>query len=142
MDQNALDRDGGVRVPPHREIPHYHGDTSRVLFVVAAIVLIVAKSTGADIPLSTTGTVISSILLVVAAGITNPEQGWIHWLNAFFSAYGTILFGLTAVSRYRTGVSLADFSFLYIEALALLSLVALYLTTRTIRGFHLRPRLS
>lgn len=129
-------------VPRRREIRHYHGDGTRVLFVTTAVILIVAQSTGADLPLSTAGAVISAVILVIAAGITNPAQGWIHWMNAFIAVYGTILFGMTAVDRYRAGTSVLDPSFFYIEALALLSLIALYLTTRTIRGFHLRPNLS
>ncbi len=128
-------------VPPRHKIRHYHGDNVRVLFVMSAVVLIVAQSTGAELPLSTAGAVISAVVLVVAAGITNPAEGWIHWLNAFIAVFGTLVFGMTAVSRYRAGMSIFDPSFTYIEALALLSLIALYLTTRTIRGFNQRPNL-
>jgi|SRR3989344_4116856 len=133
---------GGVSIPPRREIPHYHGDAVRVLFVVSATLLIVAKSTGIDLPLSTFATVATAVVLVVAAGITNPAQFWIHWTNAFLAAYGTILFGMTAVDNYRAGIRILDSSFLYIEALALLSLIALYFTTRTVRGIHMRPNYS
>lgn len=132
----------GERVPPRHEIPHYHGDNVRILFVVSAVVLIVAQSTGAELPLSTTGAVTSAVLLVVAAGITNPAEGWIHWLNAIIAVFGTLIFGMTAVGRYRAGLSIFDPSFVYVEALALLSLIALYLTTKTIRGFAQRPNLS
>ncbi|MEK7604498.1 MAG: hypothetical protein AAB442_01755 [Patescibacteria group bacterium] len=130
------------QVPPERVRPHYHGDNSRILFVIAAVILVVAKSTGATLPLSTIGTVVTAVILVVLAGITNPAQGWIHWANAVFATVGTLLFGVTAISRYRTGVSMTDPSFVYVEVLALLSLITLYLTTRTIRGFHQRPHLS
>ncbi len=134
--------EGGEVVPPRREIPHYHGDGVRVLFVVSAVLLIVAQSTGADLPLSTAGTVVSAVLLVIAAGITNPSQYGIHWMNAGIAIFGTLVFGITAVGRfgrYHAGTSLFDPSFVYVEALALLSLVALYLTTRTIRGLKQRP---
>lgn len=127
-----------TKVPPHREIPHYHGDKVRMLFFVGAVVLIVAQSTGAELPLSTTGAVTSAVLLVIVAGITNPAQGWIHWLNAFISLYGTFLFGTTAVAHYRAGISVFDPSFAFVEALTFISLAALYFTTRTIRGFHMR----
>jgi len=129
---------GGERVPPHHNILHYHGDAVRALFVASAVLLIVAKSTGADLPLSTFGTVVTAVVLVVAAGITNPSLSWIHWLNFFIAAYGTILFGTTAVDRYRAGASAFGYSFIYIEALALISLLALYFTTRTIRGMKMR----
>jgi len=132
---------GGVIVPARHRIPHYHGNETRAIFFISAIVLIVAQSTGADLPLSTFGAVVSAVLLVILAGITNPAQGWIHWLNEAIAIYGTLLFGTTAVGRYRLGTSFFEPSFLYIEALALLSLVALYFTTRTVRGFHLRGTL-
>lgn len=136
---NEGDTETGERVPPRVEHPHYHGASVRLLFVVSAVVLIVARSTGADLPLSTLGTVTFAVLFVVTAGITNPAQGWVHWLNALIAAWGAILFGMTAVDHYRSGVRLFDPSFVYIEALALLSLIALYFTTRTILGFHLKP---
>ena len=126
----------------HREILHYHGDEVRVLFFVAALVLVVAQSTGADLPLSTSEAVITAVVLVIAAGITNPMQPLIHWFNALLAIVGTLLFGTTAVEHYRVGLTIFDPSFTYIEALALLSLVALYFTIRTIRGDLQRENLS
>jgi hypothetical protein len=131
--------DGGTSVLRRREIPHYHGDEVRIVFVVGAVVLIVAQSTGANLPLSTIGAVVSAAVLVIAAGVTNPAQSLIHWFNALLSFSGTLLFGTTAIDHYRAGTSFLDPSFIYIETLALLSLVALYLTTRTIRGIIQRP---
>ena len=141
-DAMTFEGNGGEIVPPRREIPHYHGDEVRVLFFVGAIVLVVAQSTGADLPLSTIGAVVSAVVLVITAGITNPAQYGIHWANALISIAGALLFGLTAVDQYRAGMRLLDPSFVYVEVLALLSLVALYFTTATIRGLLQRPELS
>ena len=135
------DAEGG-NISPRLEIPHYHGDNTRILFVMSAILIIVAKSTGAYLPLSTTVAVIAAIVLVIVAGITNPRQGEIHWINALLAASGTIIFGVSAINHYRAGVGLLDPSFIYVEILALLSLISLYFTTRTIRGFYLRSNLS
>lgn len=126
--------DTGESIPPRRRNVHYHGDNVRMLFFVGAIVLIVAQSTGADLPLSTLGAVISAVVLVIAAGITNPAQKGIHWFNALIAIVGTVVFGTSAVQHYRAGLNVFDPSFTYTEALALLSLVALYFTTRTIRA--------
>lgn len=141
MDEPTMTEEGGSHVPYRREVPHYYGDNTRGLFVIAAVLLIVAQSTGAQLPLSTTNTILAALVLVIAAGITNPAQGWIHWFNAFLAICGTLRFGVTVLERYRTGVSFRDPSFIYIEALTLISLIALYFTTRTIRGFHQRPHL-
>jgi len=122
----------GWSIKRHPEVPHYHGDETRGLFVLSAIMLIVAQSTGAELPLSTTGAVVGAAVLVIAAGITNPMQHGIHWFNALLAVTGTLIFGISAVEHYRAGVHIFDFVF--VEALALLSLIALYLTTKTIRG--------
>ncbi|HQT82962.1 MAG: hypothetical protein B7W98_02510 [Parcubacteria group bacterium 20-58-5] len=145
MDSDTSENGGGAYeelAPRRHPVKHYHGNETRVLFVLSAVVLIVAQSTGADLPLSTTGAVVSAVVLVIAAGITNPAQGWIHWLNTCIALYGTFLFGVTAVDHYRAGMSIFNPSFTYIEALSLLSLIALYFTVRTVRGFHLRLTLS
>lgn len=132
---------GDEGVPPRRQRPHYHGDEVRRLFMVGALVIIFAQSTGAALPLSTFGAVVSATALVIAAGITYNRLNWIHWVNALFAVLGTLVFGMAAVTRYRAGTSAFDLSFIYIEALAFLSLVALYYTTRTIRGIMLRKHL-
>ena len=135
----TFEGEGIEKVPEKREIPHYHGDEVRVLFFLSALVLIVAQSTGADLPLTGTEAVIAAVLLVLAAGITNPAQMWIHWVNGFLAVVGTLIFGSSAVVHYRAGSGVFDPSFLFIEALALLSVIALYLATMTIRGTLLRP---
>ncbi len=148
MDFNTNGGDGanefGEAAPQRHQIQHYHGNNVRVLFFVSAIVLVVAQSTGADLPISTSGAVVSAVVLVIAAGITNPAQSGIHWFNALVAVAvaGTFIFGISAVDHYREGMSVFDPSFAYIEALALLSLTALYFTVRTIRGFRLRSNLS
>lgn len=127
-------------IPPRRRTPHYHGDEVRVLFVVGALVIIFAQSTGANLPMSTAQAVLASILLIIAAGITSPMLKWIHWVNAAFATLGTLIFGIAAINHARAGLSLLDPSFVYIEALTLLWLVTLYFTMRTIRGLILRTK--
>jgi hypothetical protein len=128
----------GMSVPPHPGVPHYHGRIVRALFLIGALILIVAQSTGADLPLSTFGTVFGATVLVIAAGITNPNHFWIHWLNALLAVLGALIFGTSVIERYRDGARLFESSFAIIEGLALMSLIALYFTTRTIRGIYLR----
>lgn len=130
----------GEAVPPRHKIAHYHGDNVRMLFFAGAVVLVVAQSTGAELPFSTLGSVVAAVVLVIAAGITNPEQKGIHWFNASLAVIGSLVFGTSAVAHYRAGASIFDPTFTYTEALALLSLVALYFTTKTIRGNRQRAR--
>lgn len=133
-----MEEDGGERIRPRHQVPHYHGDHVRALFLVAAIVLIVAQSTGVDLPVSTFWAVTVSALLVVVAGVTNPAQKTVHWLSEILSVWGTIVFGISAVNHYRAGVNILDGGFLYVEALAILFLLSLYFTTKTLRGLMTR----
>lgn len=126
-------------VPPLHAVPHYHGDTVRVLLVVAALLIIVSVFMLETSLLPSVVAVAVAIVLVVAAGITNPAQLWIHWVNAGLAGLGALFFGSSALGSRRTGGVLIDpTAFVFTLTLALVSLVALYLTTRTIRGMVLR----
>lgn len=131
----SLEGNGGASIPLPKGLPHYFGHSIRVIFIANALALVLAASTGATLPLSTGGAVITAVILVAAAGITHPRIRWIHWVNAFIAVWGTILFGTSAVTHYRAGGGVLDTTFIYTEALALLFLGAVYFVTRTIRGF-------
>lgn len=128
-------------LPPQREIPHYHGDATRALLVAVAVLLVVAEALGADLSVSALQAVAIAVLLVLAAGVTNPAQTWIHIADGVLAALGALFFGYGAVTRYQADGFGDPTSFIFALALAVLSLVALYLSTRTIRGMMLRePR--
>lgn len=124
----------------HRQL-HYYGGVVRALFIVAALVLLIAKTVGAELPLSLTGSVVTAVLLIVAAGITTPVLVWIQWINEVFALWGTLLFGTSAIEHYRAGSTIADTSFFAVEVLAILFLIALYYATKTVRGILLRAKI-
>jgi len=126
----------------HRHIAHYHGDTVRFLFVAAAVIMLVAETTGASLPLPIFGIVTLAVILVIAAGIANPAQEWIHFINAILAIYGAVTFGLYAIQQYQTTHSFFSQTYLFAEALALVFLIAVYYTTKTVRGVLLRPHLT
>jgi hypothetical protein len=139
-----MDYDSDGLPAPHqrRSQIHYYGDITRILFILAAVLLLVAITTGKSLPLSSSDTVIAAIILVVMGGITNPAQRWIHWVNEAIAILGVLIFGNSAINNYRAGVSVGDPSYLYVELVALTSLIALYYTTKTIRGLMLRTHLN
>ena len=126
-------------IPPLRQMRHYHGDTVRALFVVAAVLMVVGTAMSASLPLPAFWAIVFAVILVLAAGITNPAQAWIHWADGALALISSLVFGYAAVLTYRSGAEVADpTSFVFTLALALVSLMALYLATRTIRGMMLR----
>lgn len=125
---------------PRSVIPHYHGDVVRILFVLAAGLIFLAELLNGNLPFSTAATVLIAVLLVISAGITNPAQLWIHWVNLFFSLIGLMLFGGTALTRFRTDAPFSE-SFL-VGVIAVVFLAALYLSTRTVRGLMVHKEIE
>jgi len=126
----------------HRHVAHYHGDTVRALFIAEAVVLLIAETTGASLPIATLSIVLFAVALVVAAGITNPAQTWIHFVNALLALYGAVTFGLYAIEEYHLARDIFGQTYLSTELLAILFLISVYFTTKTVRGIMLRPHLK
>ena len=125
-----------IPTPPH--IPHYHGDAVRILFVIAAGMVFLIEMLDAELPFSPALMMTLVVLLVIAAGITNPVQKWIHWVNLLLSVIGLMLFGGTALARFKTDAPFHEY--FLITSLATVFLVALYLATRTVRGYIVHGR--
>lgn len=123
----------GEPVHTGAEIPHYHGDVVRLLFVAAAILMLIVQFTGDSLFGTPAALILFVAILAVTAGITSPVQVLIHWVNLLISFIGLAIFGTLATQRLH---SIEDF-FTHngiIGIIALLFLTALYLSTRTVRG--------
>lgn len=138
----SIDGDLPEGLVRHRQVAHYHGDTVRALFISCAFIMIIAETANASLPLPTSGVIALAVVLVVAAGITNPAQSWIHYINALLAIAGAVVFGLYAIEQYHLSKSLLSPTYLFSEALALIFLVGVYYSTKTVRGMVLRPRHS
>lgn len=122
--------------PEHEGPSHYYGDTVRILFVIAAALLFVSQFIGT--PFLTIGAaLIIAVLLVVAAGLTNPVQTSIHFVNAVLSGVCLVLFGSIAVTRFHETDSLLGGTAIVI-LLVLVFLFALYSSIKTLRGRLMR----
>lgn len=120
---------------------HYHGDLVRGLFIAGAVLIFLTQFVGTKLPFSTSGLMFIVLVHVIAAGITNPAQTWIHWVNAIIAAISMLYFGSLALARLDTLPQLFSSEGI-VAALALVFLAALYLSIRTIRGFsvpHIAP---
>lgn len=126
-----------IPLPPEHEGPsHYYGDTVRILFVIGAALLFLSQFIG-DPFMTSTASLVLAIILVIAAGLTNPVQTWIHWANIILSGLCLILFGSIAITRYRETGSLFGTTALVI-ILVLVFLFAMYSAIKTLRGTLMR----
>jgi len=129
-----MNEDGEFEPVPPTRASHYHGDTVRILFLVAAVLVFITKF-ASSAPIFSFGAMMLLILtLVIAAGITNPAQKWIHNVNMFISIAGVLTFGWLSFSRIETAQELFSGTGL-VAGIALIFLAALYFSTRTVRGF-------
>ncbi len=120
----------------HQGVNHYYGDTVRILFVIGAVLILASEFMSAPF-LSPVAALILSIALVIAAGLTNPVQVWIQWVNLLLSGISVALFGIVAFVRYKESSDITMES-LVLLLLVVLFVIALYLSTKNIRGILMR----
>lgn len=121
-----------TRIYTWHDIPHYYGDYVRALFVASAVLSAVAVPVLGDLlPFGTLVQVLSALLLVLLAGLTQPHSSIIFWYNIAVSAIGVVLLESTAIALYK-----ADSFELFLarEAAALLMLFAFYFSVKTLRA--------
>ncbi|KND47329.1 MAG: hypothetical protein AB199_02790 [Parcubacteria bacterium C7867-004] len=120
---------------------HYHGDLVRGLFVAAAVLVFLTQFIGARLPYSSGGLILIILVLVIAAGITNPVQRWIHWANAAISVIGVLMFGGLALARFDSNPAFLSQNVI-VPIIAVIFIGTLYFSTATVRGFlvpHVDP---
>jgi len=127
-----------ARQPLH--FSHYYGDTVRILFMAAALVMLVGlPAVGSYIGLPTFFSVIAILGLVLTAGLTNPKQVWEAGLNVGISLVGFLVFESYAVAAYGR-FSATDKFFLANLALGFIFLFATYFSVKTWRGLLLAEK--
>lgn len=129
-----MSEDSVVR-PLHEGPKHYYGDIVRILFVSAAVLILVAQVAGGAF-LTVSASLVAVIVLAVAAGLTNPVQAWVHWMNVFISALGLLVSGSVFFVRFKSDAGFG--SSVVALLLALIFVFALYTSTRTLRGVLMR----
>ncbi|MES2668374.1 MAG: hypothetical protein V4644_01635 [Patescibacteria group bacterium] len=129
-----MNEDGEFSPRPVARMGHYHGDTVRILFVTAAVLIFATKFVPGAPTFSFGPMMLLILTLVIAAGITNPAQQWIHTVNLLLSIAGVVTFGWLSFSRIETASELFSGTGL-VAFIAVIFLATLYFATRTVRGF-------
>lgn len=117
---------------------HYYGDTVRKLFLTSAVLMIITLPFMArfiEVPLYIS--ILAALAISVFAGITNPLQRWVAVLNFLIALAGAFIFENAAINGYST-YSIIHQAFYINQILAILFIVTLYFTTKTLRGMLLK----
>ena len=120
------------------ELYHYYGDDVRKIFVGSGIVMLLTLPFFNNLlPVHAFVSIFTILVVSIAAGLTNPRKTWTATANVAASVLGLATFeyyAVDAASRYGGESSL----FLVNQFLALAFFVALYLSTKTLRGMWLK----
>jgi hypothetical protein len=117
---------------------HYYGDTTRILFVVGGLIMVVFFPFFKSIMnIPTAFSIIGLILLIVFAGLMNPKLKIIIFMNMIISIGAFAFFEYSAVFAYLTLPPSEGINVLFFWVNQFLSLIfffASYLSTKTFRG--------
>ncbi len=114
---------------------HYYGDIIRRLFIIGALVMAATLpffSPIIDKPILFS--IMAILVLSVAAGLTSPTSPASALLNTFITLAGVVVFESYAVSQHKIGG--IDKFFVLNQLLALIFIVALYYSIKTLRGMR------
>ena len=115
---------------------HYYGDVVRILFVVAAVLILLAQVVGIAF-LTTQAALVAAVVLILSAGLTNPVQIWIHFINVLLSAGGLLISAGVTLDRFKTSPNFLTEGWI-VMVLTIVFICALYSATKTLRGSLMR----
>ncbi len=121
-----------VKPPSHPHVPHYHGDTIQILFLIGGIIILATLPFFKNLLQIGTGFLpVFVVLLVLGGAIVNPFQRWVVTIDLVISAVAVILFEYAAVVGFGH-----DNFFLSVtrQVIAIVFLFALYYSGRTLRA--------
>ncbi len=114
---------------------HYYGDTVRVLFLVAGLILLIfGPAHPTLVPFNSFTVVLLVLGAVLLAGITNPRQRSVVIADTIIAAFGLVIFTALAVSQYRTVEGPTDTVFLIRQSLSVVFFFALYFSSKSLRA--------
>lgn len=118
--------------PGEHDIPHYHGDVVRILFLVGGVIILASLPFYKDLlPVGTSFLTIFVVLLALGGAILNPFQRWTVLIDLVISAAAVVLFEYAAVVGYESSELLLSMDR---QLLAIIFLFALYYSGRTLRA--------
>lgn len=116
-------------------VPHYYGNTVRVLFLTTAALSAAAiPAVGNLLPFGIVPQVAIALLLVLLAGLTNPHGRMVMLCNAIVAGVGVLMLESVVISLYPT---LSTGFFIVSEAVSLMLLFAFYYSVKTLRAMML-----
>lgn len=123
-----------MQFPYEKPLPHYYGDMTRIIFVTIGIVMLLGLPRMTELLAVPIGFAIAGIVVVaMAAGLTNPKQYVSLVINVLVSILGLATF--IYISSFMRSQDMEGFYLVLNQMIAVLFLVAMYLSIKSLRGF-------
>jgi hypothetical protein len=117
-----------------KPIDHYYGNIVRACFIIASFMLLgTILIDWRLLNFYLLVGVVGIVVLIVLAGLTNPKSLKVLNIEAGVSAFGFIFFEYAAIIAFETVQDFSNLTFLFRQILAILFLVALYYSIKSIR---------
>ncbi len=121
--------------PRGKRVPHYYGDIIRKYLLFAGAGLLVAVLVDKELlSFYLLIGVIGTLIFTILAGLMSPTMSAAIFVNAIISAAMFLIFEYVAIDAYLKSQSFVDKIFVIRQLLAVAFLVALYFSTKTLRG--------
>lgn len=118
---------------------HYYGSLVRKLFVLAVILQLIIILIDKDlIQFNLVVGVISALAIIMLAGFTSPANKWAIIGDLAFAAVSFVVFEYLAIARQLQVNTFSDFIFLIRQALAIIFVIAVYFSAKTVRGLIIK----
>jgi hypothetical protein len=116
-------------------IPHYYGDAVRTIFLACGLSMLIGLAIFSNkLPAGVVISLVSSVIIVVAAGLTTPKRRISIAADVVLSCGAAAAFAVASVREYAA--SGASSFYLFNQALALGFTAALYLSVKTYRSMR------
>ncbi len=118
---------------PFGQIRHYYGDVVRALFIALAILCGVSIPAVGELQATAPIGVLVILVLLILAGLTSPHGRVVLVLNAVAAGFVLVGAQITALEQYSQEFYV---SFALLEAISVVSMVALYFSVKTVRAMY------
>ena len=130
-----MENDYGEHDNPFASVSHYHGDVVRRLFIAAGIAILIAALVDEVIrPFYLFVAAFGVLGFVILAGLTSPAMRTTMTINMLAAAAMFLVFEYLAIDAYIISRSFIEPIFLLRQFIAVMFLLAVYFSTKTLRG--------
>lgn len=131
-----MNKDPETALPPAKRHPHYYGDLIRKQLFFAAFVIMLAALLDKELRNFYLFVGLFGVVgITVLAGLTSPQKKGVVIIDVLVSTVMFLIFEYYAIVEYARYESFSDNVFFFRQLIAVVYLVSLYYSTKTMRYY-------